>query len=92
MMRSRTPQPLPDVKPHSPTTKLDRRHYAGNARLLPIELVAPAVGMSKTFIRRALGVQLHQLTVDQGSWPSGASVVKASRSTSAKASASPWPR
>ncbi len=56
---------LPDVKPHTPATRLDRTRHVGSDRVIPVDLVAPAVGMSKTFIYRVLGARLMGLTADQ---------------------------
>lgn len=51
----RTGTRLPDIKPQSPDTSLDRVVLEGVPRLFPIELVAPVVGLSTSFIRRVLG-------------------------------------
>lgn len=56
---------LPDIKPVTPATALDRRRHAGGKKTVEIDRIAPVVGMSKTFIRRALGVPVASLTADQ---------------------------
>lgn len=49
-----TPQSLPDIKPRTPVTSLDRDRRVTDYTF-PIELVAPVVGFAPSFIRRALG-------------------------------------
>jgi len=60
-----TSRPLPDVKPVTPVARLDRTRYAGSPAQVPIEDVAAVVGMSKTFVRRALGAPVTAVTADQ---------------------------
>ncbi|WP_412864220.1 DNA-methyltransferase [Cellulomonas sp. 179-A 9B4 NHS] len=45
--------------------RLDRTRYAGSPAQVPIEDVAAVVGMSKTFVRRALGAPVTAVTADQ---------------------------
>lgn len=54
---------LPDIKPHSPTTALDRDAHANDPATFAFDLVAPAVGMSPTFIRKVLGHRADRLGV-----------------------------
>ena len=65
MTQRATPRPLPDVKPVTPVARLDRTRYAGSLARVPIEDVAAVVGMSKTFVRRALGAPVTAVTADQ---------------------------
>lgn len=60
-----TPRPLPDVKPVTPVARLDRTRHVGSSAQVPIEDVAAVVGMSRTFVRRALGAPVTALTADQ---------------------------
>jgi hypothetical protein len=46
---------LPDIKPQTPFTSLDRKRAHGTSREFPIALVSPVVGFSPSFIRRLLG-------------------------------------
>lgn len=65
MTKRVTSRPLPDVKPVTPVARLDRTRYAGSPAQVPIEDVAAVVGMSKTFVRRALGASVTAVTADQ---------------------------
>lgn len=65
MTQRATSRPLPDVKPVTPVARLDRTRYAGSPAQVPIEDVAAVVGMSKTFVRRALGAPVTAVTADQ---------------------------
>ena len=58
-------RPLPDIKPQTPIATLDRSKHRGSAQLLHLEQVAPAVGMSVSFIRKVLGTSGNQVTPDQ---------------------------
>lgn len=46
---------LPDIKPETAVARLDREAFMSNAVHFPIELVAPVVGMSITFVRKVVG-------------------------------------
>lgn len=48
---------LPDIKPHTPTTRLNREKHRSSALVFPVEDVAPLVGMAPTFVRKATGQQ-----------------------------------
>ncbi|GII20996.1 hypothetical protein Pme01_05930 [Planosporangium mesophilum] len=54
---------LPDIKPRSPITTLDREKYLGQPDTFPVDRVAPLVGMSPIFIRKVVG-KTAPLTVD----------------------------
>ncbi|GAB7193409.1 hypothetical protein NUM3379_41190 [Kineococcus sp. NUM-3379] len=56
---------LPDIKPQTPIARLDRTRHVGSTQSIPMELVAPVVGMSVTFIRRVLDTRSSALTPDQ---------------------------
>jgi DNA modification methylase len=51
----RTAEQLPDIKPRTVVASLNRAAWVGRPERFPVEEVGPAVGMSKTFIRRVLG-------------------------------------
>ena len=55
MTRSPRLVKLPDIKPQTPATSLDRRAWQGHQGTFAIEQVAPVVGMSRTFIQKVLG-------------------------------------
>jgi DNA modification methylase len=61
----RVSAPLPDIKPATPVARLDREAYVGGPETFSIPDVAPIVGMSPTFIKRALGVANGHIGVDQ---------------------------
>lgn len=65
MTRSVPTRALPDVKPLTPVTCLDRTRHADSTTRVPIEDVSGVVGMSKIFIRRVLGAQVATLTANQ---------------------------
>lgn len=46
---------LPDIKPRTSVSAFDRTRASPDASLVPIELVAPLVGLSPTFVRRVVG-------------------------------------
>ena len=46
---------LPDIKPQSSIAVLDRGAYSDRRATFPIEKVLPVVGLSNTFVRRAVG-------------------------------------
>lgn len=46
---------LPDIKPYTPICSLDRTRYARSKTKFRMDLVAEAVGMSPTFIRKVVG-------------------------------------
>ncbi|MFJ3536718.1 DNA-methyltransferase [Streptomyces sp. NPDC090109] len=46
---------LPDIKPKTPVAALDRSAWAQRTERFSVKEVAPVVGMSPVFIRRALG-------------------------------------
>lgn len=46
---------LPDIKPQTPVSALERDKYRGATAAFPIHLVAVAVGMSRTFIQKVCG-------------------------------------
>lgn len=46
---------LPDIKPWTPVAALDRTRWLDSPKLFDREVVAPLVGMSKTFIRKVVG-------------------------------------
>ena len=46
---------LPDIKPRTPVSRLDRNPTPAGRQLFPIDDVAPVVGLSATFIRRVAG-------------------------------------
>ena len=48
-------EPLPDIKPRTPTTVLNRQRYFGKTDTFDTALVAPVVGFAPSFIRRAIG-------------------------------------
>ncbi len=54
-------QRLPDIKPRTSVSTFDRNPIL-HQTLVPIELVAPLVGMSSTFIRKVVGNR-HQLKI-----------------------------
>ncbi len=49
------PDSVRDIKPHTPVAALRRDRYLGLDRSYDIDLVAKAVGMSPTFVRKILG-------------------------------------
>lgn len=51
----RQPVELPDIKPQTPVTALNRQEWLGRAETFAIDQVAPAVGMSSTFISKVVG-------------------------------------
>lgn len=53
----RRPVQLPDIKPQTPVTSLDRQAHAARKDRFPVELVSPIVGMAPTFIRKVVGPQ-----------------------------------
>lgn len=46
---------LPDIKPQTAVARLDRERLMTQSFMLPIDIVAPAVGMSESFIRKVVG-------------------------------------
>ena len=46
---------LPDIKPRTSVSAFDRTSVSRDVSLVPIERVAPLVGLSPTFIRRVVG-------------------------------------
>jgi len=46
---------LPDIKPQTAVARLDRERLMTQSFMLPIGIVAPAVGMSESFIRKVVG-------------------------------------
>lgn len=46
---------LPDIKPATPVSSLDRKKYVGSKKTFPVSDVARAVGMSSTFIHKVVG-------------------------------------
>ena len=46
---------LPDIKPYTPIASLDRECHSDNEATFGVELVAPIVGMSETFVRKVVG-------------------------------------
>jgi len=65
---------LPDIKPQTPVASLDRNKYSSLDLEFPVELVAVAVGMSVTFIkkicgnRKKLDVSMVLLLLDQDAY------------------------
>jgi DNA modification methylase len=57
------PVQLPDIKPQTPVSSLDRRAWSEHAGVFPVGQVAPVVGMSATYIAKVLGKRAW-LTVD----------------------------
>lgn len=62
MPRSAPRVKLPDIKPRTETSSLSRDQWLQRTETFKVERVAPAVGMSATFIHRALGPR-NELTV-----------------------------
>ena len=58
-MQSELNPVLPDIKPQSPMTKLNRDEFDLCQELFPMELVAPAVGLSVSFIKKVIGKSRH---------------------------------
>lgn len=56
-----------DIHPHTPTTRLRRLPPEGSAKCLEfdVDLVACLVGMSPTFIRKALGRRARQISMSE---------------------------
>lgn len=54
---------LPDIKPQTAIAALDRNRHRGSSEQFSLNEVAPAVGMSSTFIRKVVGSKL-LLTAD----------------------------
>ncbi|ROP31047.1 DNA methylase [Couchioplanes caeruleus] len=63
MPQPTTPE-LPNIYPRTAIAKLDRKSYQGRPETLPVEDVAPVVGMAESFIRRIFGNK-RKLTVDE---------------------------
>ena len=57
-------EPLPDIKPRTPTTGLNRQQYFGRTDTFDPAVVAPVVGFAPSFIRRAAG-HAGPLTIDE---------------------------
>lgn len=57
-------EPLPDIKPRTPTTGLNRQKYLGKSETFDSESLGPIVGFSPSFIRRAVG-HSGALTIDE---------------------------
>lgn len=55
MPRVRQPVRLPDIKPQTPVSSLDRQAWSDRAGTFSVSEVAPVVGMSPTFITKVLG-------------------------------------
>lgn len=53
--RGSRPVQLPDIKPRTPVSSLDRRAWIDRDETFAIERVAPVVGMSTTFIQKVVG-------------------------------------
>ncbi|WP_269586660.1 DNA-methyltransferase [Rhodococcus erythropolis] len=55
---------LPDIKPRSVVASLDRSAWIDSAATLPVDTVAPLVGMAPAFIKRVLGSRRELTPVD----------------------------
>ena len=64
MTRSAKRVQLSDIKPQTPVSALDRHAWDDREETFSIEQVAPAVGMSRTFIQRTLGKRKELTTRD----------------------------
>lgn len=59
-----TAEPLPDIKPRTPISGLNRQQYLERENTFDTVLVAPVVGFAPSFIRRAVG-HSGALTIDE---------------------------
>lgn len=55
---------LPDIKPYTPIVSLDRERHSDNEVTFGVELVAPIVGMSETFVRKVVGKKKNLTVAD----------------------------
>jgi DNA modification methylase len=55
---------LPDIKPQTPVASLDRQAWSAREETFTVDQVAPVVGMSPTFIRKAAGQRRSLTTAD----------------------------
>ncbi len=47
--------PLPDIKPRTPTSSLNRQEYFGRPDTFDVDFVAAIIGFAPSFIRQAAG-------------------------------------
>ncbi len=57
-------RPLPDIKPRTATSSLNRQEYSGRPDTFDVDFVAPIIGFAPSFIRRAAG-HGGPLTIDE---------------------------